>query len=69
MWKVEEYDKRAKKYGCDGWCYGCNTYLPNGHPDRKDICPLVDNCEETKRKEGIGTILAYFCYMLLVSFF
>lgn len=38
---------RAKKYGCDGICYGCRF-----------MCPRVEYCPETRFKEGLATLFA-----------
>lgn len=50
--------KNNKNNQCDGYCYGKNTDLPDGHPDRKGMCPLVDICPETSGREGIGCAMA-----------
>ena len=38
--------ERARKYNCDGLCYGCHF-----------MCPRVDTCPETRLKEGFGFLL------------
>lgn len=43
----EELARKRETYGCDGYCYGCNTDLEPGDPRRKEMCPCVDTCPET----------------------
>lgn len=43
----EDLARKREAYGCDGYCYGCNTDLEPGDPRRKEMCPLVDTCPET----------------------
>lgn len=51
---------------CDGNCYGCFTDLPKGHPDRVEMCPMVDTCEKTRNKEFFATVFAGIVYILLM---
>ena len=60
---MHDIEERKELYGCDGCCYGKNTDLPDGHPDRQGMCPLVDTCPETSMQEGIGCAIAVVLLM------
>ena len=45
--RTEEELKLARKYGCNGLCFG-----------NKFMCPLVDTCSHTGPKEFLGTLIA-----------
>lgn len=55
---MHDIEERKELYGCDGCCYGKNTDLPDGHPDRRGMCSCVDTCPETSMQEGIGCAMA-----------
>lgn len=54
----EDIERRINKYGCDGYCYGCNLDLPKRHRERKEMCPRVEYCTETRLREFKATIIA-----------
>lgn len=58
MTKITDDDitRRRETYGCDGYCYGCNTDLEPGDPRRKGMCPRVDTCPETCEGEFWATV-------------
>ena len=60
---IHNIEERKELYGCDGCCYGKNTDLPVGHPDRKEMCPLVETCPETSMHEGVGCAMAVVLFL------
>lgn len=52
---MKNREKRAKKHGCDGICY-----------THTSMCPLAETCPETRTKEGLATIAAIICYILML---
>ena len=63
----EAIERRKRMYGCNGCCYGRNTNLPKGHPDRKGMCMAVDRCPETCRKEFFWTVISVITYLLFFN--
>lgn len=47
--------QKAKKYSCDGICYG-----------NKFMCPRVEECKETACGEFISTIFAIIFYIFII---
>ena len=47
--------KRAKRQGCSGRCYGF-----------AESCPHVKHCDETWVKESIATIIGAVCFICMV---
>lgn len=64
--KMSDIEERRKKYNCDGYCYGCNTDLPKGHPDRVEMCPNVERCDATRHKEFFATVVGIVVALLLL---
>lgn len=53
--RTEEELNKAKRYHCDGLCYG-----------NKFMCPRVEYCNETRVREGIATITASVLYIFML---
>lgn len=47
--------KKTKQYNCDGICYTPTS-----------MCPFAERCPETRTKEGLATIAAAICYILMM---
>ena len=62
----EKLEQRRQTYGCDGYCYGCNTHLDKNDSRRMDMCSCVDTCPETRTKEFIATIIATILYIIIL---
>lgn len=62
MKKESTPEERAKKYGCDGYCYGGIDVKGNTH----QICGGIDTCKETRHMEAFATI---FVFVMLVLMF
>ena len=52
---MKDREERAKKHGCDGICYTSTS-----------MCPAAETCPETRTKEGLATIAAVICYILMM---
>lgn len=61
---MDKIKERQAKYHCTGHCYGCNTNLPRGHKSRIEMCPGIDVCPETRRKEFYATLFAILTLIL-----
>ena len=53
--KKKSKKEKEKLYGCDGQCYWSTG-----------MCPCVDTCPETRTKEGLATIAAVICYIVML---
>ena len=47
--------KKIKQYNCDGICYTSTS-----------MCPCAETCPKTRTKEGLATIAALICYILMM---
>lgn len=63
----EAIAERARKYNCDGMCYGCRLDHPED-PKSHGMCPAVETCPETCTQEFIATVVATIvCGLLFLS--
>lgn len=53
-------EERARKYNCGGDCYG--SYTENGW---EGICGNIDTCQETRKGEFFGTVVAAVIIVVL----
>lgn len=61
MKKESTPEERAKKYGCDGYCYGGIDAKGDSH----QICGGIDTCEETRHMEAFATIFVFVMFALM----
>lgn len=58
-------EEKAKKYGCNGYCYGGIDDEGYSHP----MCGGIDTCEETRFDEKIATLFVFLMIILMVVVF
>lgn len=58
--ELKKQQERAKKYGCDGRCYG-RCYWSTG------MCPSVEICDETRVGEAIATAIGLITVLAMIA--